>query len=203
MSEFLTPSEDDDQLRRRAAWGLGVLVLVAVIFVTILILVLGSSPAKKPRAKLPEPPPTPTSAVPTSAVPSTATSLSTSAPDISSSAVPGSTPAACRGTAACIVDGDPGGAIPAINQLRTSHGLPAAAGSVTAGAQQCALQQGSSTSCVPHYAWQPVPTPNGALVVSKIDQQWLLDPKMTSFHVGWAYVPGSPGQWGFAVLKLP
>ena len=33
---------------------------------------------------------------------------------------------------------------------------------------------------------------------------WMLDPDVTSFSVGWAYVPGAggPGQYSCAILKV-
>jgi hypothetical protein len=101
------------------------------------------------------------------------------------------------------VIGDAGGAVAAVNAFRVSHGRPAVPGTVSVMAQQCALQQGSGPSCEPHYAWQAVPTQDGQKVISMLagrSAQWLLDPGISSFSVGWAYAPGS----GFecAILKI-
>ena len=64
-------------------------------------------------------------------------------------------------------------------------------------------------ACAPHYAWQPVPTRDGTTVITMLAGRsdgaaWLLDPDMTSFSVGWAYVPGAgvPGQYWCAILKV-
>jgi hypothetical protein len=103
------------------------------------------------------------------------------------------------------VPGDDGGAVAAVNAFRVSHGGKAVPGTVSAQAQQCALRQGGGPTCVPHYAWQPTPVQDGARAVAGIagrgdGTQWLLDPAVTSFSVGWAYAPGTGYQ--LAVLKV-
>lgn len=204
--DLLSTSEEEDGSRRRAVWGLLVLALIATIFVAIMVFVLGTSsglksnqpeagtgPTSAGSASQPAPPPrSPTSAPPSSGTQSPSPAVNTAHP--------------CPSSAACIVDGDVGGLVQAINTLRARNGLPAVPGTVSPKAQQCAVQQGSGSSCQPHFAWQPVPTPNGTLVVTKIGAQWLLDRGMTSFSVGWAYVPNGPtatGQWECAVIKFP
>ncbi len=74
-------------------------------------------------------------------------------------------------------------------------------------AQQCALNQGNGPACAPHHAWQPMPTRHGTTVITMIANRsdgaaWLLDPDMTSFSLGWAYLPGAgvPGQFWCAIL---
>ncbi len=54
-----------------------------------------------------------------------------------------------------------------------------------------------------------VPTRDGTKVISMIASRsdggaWLLDPDMTSFSVGWAYLPapGGSGQYWCAILKV-
>jgi hypothetical protein len=89
----------------------------------------------------------------------------------------------------------------AMNAFRASHGAPPVSGSTRTQAQECALNQGDGPACAPHYAWQPVPTRDGAEVISMIASSgnstaWLLDPQVTSVSVGWAYQPGGGGPVG-------
>lgn len=215
MSDRLSAGDDDRTARRHAAWALLVLALVAVIVATVMLFVLGTSQEPKSRGPLAQD--GPTSATPagtSSGAPSGAASTggpsgspTTSPTDSGTSPLPspGDTVHPCPTSAACIVSGDVGGALTAINALRTSHGVPPVTGSVSVAAQQCALQQGDGPNCAPHYAWQPVARPDGALVASLVSSDWLLDPKVAAFQVGWAYLPGrggAGGQWACAVLKL-
>jgi hypothetical protein len=110
----------------------------------------------------------------------------------------------CPSSAACTVSGDAGGAVAALNGFRVSHGLPAVPGTASSQAQQCALGEGGGPACEQHFAWELVPRQDGARVISQIatrGAQWLLDPAMTSFSVGWAFVPGT-GQYECAILKV-
>lgn len=210
MSDLLSDEDDDEGARRHAAWGMAVLALVAVIVIAVMLFIFGTSPSKDSKDQAVDTGPATTvvssrSAPPPSTKSATVSGSASSGTSTSALPSPGDTVHPCPSTAACIVSGDVGGAIDAINRLRTSHGVPAVAGSVSVGAQQCALQQGEGPSCAPHFAWQPVPKPDGALAVSKIDQQWLLDRAATSFRVGWAYAPGragGAGQWECAVIKI-
>jgi hypothetical protein len=97
------------------------------------------------------------------------------------------------------VPGDAGQLVAAVNQFRTSHGAAALQGAVSAQAQQCALAQGDGPSCAPSFAWEPVPTQDGVKAVSLVASDWLLDPAMKSFTVGWAYAGGG---YECAILKI-
>jgi hypothetical protein len=100
--------------------------------------------------------------------------------------------------------------VAALNSFRASHGQHAVPGTASSQAQECALGEGSGPSCQPHYAWEPVPTQDGVRVITMVasrsdGMQWLLDPAMSSFSVGWAYTPGAqggPGRYSCAILKV-
>jgi hypothetical protein len=215
---WTSPSEEEQTAsRRRALWGLTLLVAIAVLVIALMLLVFGRSPSGRGSQGVP-------AAVATTAAnhpgPTTGGTLTHSSTE--TSPVPSPSPSAttrpaqtstaspCPSTAPCVVGGDDGGVIAALNALRTSHGLAAVPGAPTGPAQECALSQGDGPTCVPHYAWQPVPVHDGATVISAIAGRaegaaWLLDPNMTSFSVGWAYAPGgagAPGQYECAILKI-
>jgi hypothetical protein len=150
---------------------------------------------------------TPTAGNTTTTTTTTAASSSSAAPTTQAAST---TPAGrtrsgnpCPNRAAsCAVDGD-GGAIAAVNAFRTKHGLSAVQGTVTPAAQTCAAKNGSGATCVPHYAYTSLPSQDGAKAVAKIAdfaQKWLLDPKMSTFSVGWAYVRGT---YECVLLKAP
>lgn len=217
MSDLLPgPSDEDVESRRRALWALLVLVLVAVFIGAIMVFVLGTSgggdnhnvsdagdtPGTTPAAA--------TSHAATHAA-ATAHSSPSHRPSTPAGPKPTSTANPCPSAQPCAVTNDDGQAVQALNAFRVSHGRPAVPGSVSAKAAQCALSQGNGPSCQPHYSWQPgAATPDGAKVIAAIagrsdGSQWLLDPAMTSFNVGWAYAPGAGGAAGhyeFAVLKF-
>jgi len=139
----------------------------------------------------------PTSITPT---PSTRSTPPTSAPR----RTPLPTRTSCPSSAACTLSGDAGGVVAALNQFRVSHGLPAVPGSASTQAQQCALDEGQGPACASHFAWEVAPEQDGGQVISMIagrGAQWLLDPGMTSFSVGWAFVP-STRQYECAILKV-
>ncbi len=222
MSDLWTaPSRDSEtSARRRALWGLLILAVIAGLLLGLMALFLGgsggghsggtaagggtlSAQSQPPASAVVTPTRTPATSAKTTAAP-------TRRPSTTAHPTPASTANPCPSTAPCVVAGDDGGAGAALNAFRTSHGLPAVRGGATAQAQQCALSQGNGPTCAPHYAWQPVTTRDGAKVISAIaglgdGRQWLLDPGMTSFSVGWAYVPGpggAPGQYECAILKV-
>jgi hypothetical protein len=189
----------DSDLRRRAAWLLGLLVLVAVL-VVVLILTLTHAPGgdtaggKRPLDSLLASPPT--SAAPTTAGHRT-TPRSTSHPRTSPPTSSRLSPVSC--TKVCIVDGDPGNSVAAINAYRAQHGQKPVPGSVSKAAQTCALTNGGK--CSGGWAESQVPKPTGAAALAKIIPLGkLLDPRLKSFEVGWAYDPNGH-QYYFAIVK--
>lgn len=200
-----TEPEVESDLRRRAAWMLGMLAVVAVLFVLIMTQLVGggsggsshnqpgaldSAVTSTPTpASTDDPSPTPT---PT---PTTHARTTTSAASSSTSAHRKS----CPTEQACVLDGDIGDGVAAINAYRTQHGQPAVAGRVSSQAQQCAVHNGSG--CRGGWAETQVDKPNGARAVQKILQFGrLLDPNVKSFEVGWAYDPGAK-QYYFAIIR--
>jgi hypothetical protein len=199
--------------RRHALWGLAVLVGVAAAVVGLMVLFgVGSSGGGNNNAIVPPPLPTGSAtpgqtagattspASPTSAAASTSSSPTDTASSSTPATVRSGNP--CTGAATCVVDGD-GGAVAAVNAYRAQHHLPPVPGTVTANAQTCALHSGGGATCVPHYAWTSMRTQDGTAAITKIASfagPWLLDAKMSSFSVGWAYAGGS---YQCVLLKTP
>ncbi len=193
-------SEDGDgDIRRRAAWLLGMLAVVAGLFVVLMVTFLKSSSPSAPKP------------VGIGGVDSSATPTATARPRHSSgSARRPATPLASRrpsvpGTRtcptadACILQGDPGNAIKAINDYRKQNNLPAVPGRISKAAQTCALSNGSN--CSGGWAESQVPDLTGAAALEKITKFGkLLDPQMTSLGVGWALDPASK-QYFFAIVR--
>jgi hypothetical protein len=207
------PSDEDVQSRRRALWALLVLVLVAVFIGAIMVFVIGSSGGGTHHGlggsdDTTEPTQS-SSRPPTSSAARTGRTTPTRPPSTSARPKATSTANPCPSTAPCAVADDVGSAVQALNDFRVRHGRPAVPGSASAKAAQCALSQGDGASCRPHYSWQPgAATADGAKVISAIagrsdGMQWLLDPEMSSFTVGWAYSPGAggAGHYECAILK--
>jgi hypothetical protein len=196
VSDFLDPPEvnPDSQARRRALWGLGILACVAVIIVSLMLLLGGSGGGGKNNAN----PNDPFSAPPTTSARSTPSSTASPTNSGPTGSTTPTTSAArtgnpCSGASSCAVDGD-GGVLAALNQYRTRHGRPAVPGTVTPDAQTCALHQGNGPTCQPHYIWTVASAQNGPQAVGKLTgfgSSWLLDGKVSSFAVGWAYAGGS------------
>ncbi len=193
----------EDGSRKRAAWVLGVIVLVAAIIAAIMVLVLGTS-GDSHRSSLPPA----TGIVPSSGAstlpahsagstrsPATSVATTTTTTPIS----PGS--ASCPSTKPCVLPGDGGQAGAAIDAYRAAHRLPLVPTTVSSDAQTCALNAGDGPACSASYFWEPVSTLDGAALVAKVTAKssgaaWLLDPRATSFSVGWAYAPGAAGKGG-------
>ena len=108
--------------------------------------------------------------------------------------------ASCPGAASCILAGDVGNGIQAINDYRTQHGQQAVAGTVSTQAQTCAVNSGNG--CSGGWAWTELADPNGQQAVQKIlPFAHLLDPHMKEIQVGWAYDP-SAKQYYFAIIRI-
>jgi hypothetical protein len=208
VSELWTsPSGDEEaSARRRAVFGLLSLAVVALLVVGLMVLFIGrghSGGNNDGRAAAAS---TLSTGSSTASTPSSASTRPSSSPR-SPSPTPTSSVVSCPSPTPCAIDGD-AGAVAALNAFRTSHNLPVVHGAVTAAAQQCALAQGNGPSCEPSYAWQPVPSHDGTAAIGLIagrNTPWLLDSAMTSFGVGWAFVPGGPGsagQYWCAIVKV-
>jgi hypothetical protein len=215
VSDLLASQSGDaeEDSRRRATWGLIVLALIASLVVALMVFFVGTSGgdhrnrglAGTGDTSLPTQPVGSATEAPSGARTSPTGALSTSAlPKPTSTANP------CPSAVPCAVTGDSGQAASALNSFRVSHGRAPVPGAVSSQAQQCALREGSGPSCEPHYSWEPVPTQDGSQVITMIaglgaGMQWLLDPAMSSFSVGWAYAPGAnggPGHYECVILKV-
>ena len=212
MSDFWTvPSaEEEAASRRRALRGLALLVAAALLVLGLVVLLTRSSGGRSGSGGVAGGAAGRSGSL---AGPSS-TQLATSSP-ISSSASAGprtstTSGGGCPTPAPCVIGSDDGGVVAALNAFRASHGASPVVGSTSAQAQQCALNQGDSPACAPHYAWQPLPTRDAAKLISMVASAsngfaWLLDPQVTSVSVGWAYQPGgggSAGQYECAILKI-
>lgn len=225
MTEYLLPTEPEppeegeDGSRRHALVGLAALAGLAALIVLIALVasaLSGGGHHAKGGGGL--------TAALDSGAPAGGGTASTTTPtattsQVTSQSVPPSTSALptspatgnpCPSVTPCAVAGDAGAAVAAVNQFRASHGAAPVPGAVSPQAQQCALQQGEGPSCAPHYAWQAVPAQDGQKVISMLTGRgggaaWLLDPKIRSFSIGWAYAPGAaggPGLYECAILKI-
>jgi hypothetical protein len=187
-------SEVESDLRRRAAWLLVMLAIVAVLFIVVISGVAGNGDDDSSNAG---PGPLDSAATTASSRPSSHESRSPrrhhpgTGPHGSStvSTVPVGQ-LTCPTPAPCILDGDVGNSIQAINDFRVAHGLAAVPGSVSVQAQTCAVNNG--TGCSGGWAETLLSHPDGAEAVQKIQQfAHFDDPNMTSIEVGWAYDPGA------------
>jgi hypothetical protein len=193
----------DSRARRRAALTLAAIALSAVI-VGLLMVAITRTPSGHKQTVLP-------SLRKSSAEPASPNKPDTSsshrspvaaAPAPSTSTRPSTTP--CRPTP-CVLTGDPGNVVAAINALRASQAQPAVTGSAAQSAALCAVHSGDAPYCAGSYYWTPVSTLQGAEVVSKIagygnGRSWLLDPHLTKIAVGWA--EASPNQYECAVYDV-
>jgi hypothetical protein len=203
-----TPEVESD-LRRRAAWLLVMLAIVAVLLIVVISAVAGGGNDKPDNNAGPGP------------LDSAATTASSSPNGQHSSHSrghhpgrqhPGTGTAAsstvstvpagqltCPTPAPCIIDGDVGNSIQAINDFRVAHGLAPVPGSVSPQAQTCAVNNGNG--CTGGWAETLLSHPDGAEAVQKIQQfAHFDDPNMTSIEVGWAYDPGARLYY-FAIVR--
>lgn len=195
-----TDPKVESDLRRRAAWLLGMLVVVAILFVVVLTVVLNTGKGKQgssgPGAldSFAAGQPTSTAASPTRR--STPSHPSSSA---ARSSVPPSGTTSCPTQQTCVLSGDIGNGVQAINAYRTQHGQPAVPGQVSAAAQTCALHNGDG--CTGGWAETELAAPDGQEAVQKIlPFAQLLDPQLKSIDVGWAYDPGAKLYY-FAIIR--
>lgn len=198
-----TEPEVESDLRRRAAWLLGMLALVAILFVVVMTAVLRSGGSKH-NVDNQAPLDNAITAPASTANHSHSSSQSTSSAPTHHSSAP-STPTAqarptsCPSAQPCAQNGDIGNAIAAINSYRTSHGQKSVPGSVSQAAISCALSNGGD--CSGSWAESQVATADGNAAVHKILAFGkLLDSQMKSFDVGWAYDPGGK-QYFFAIVR--
>jgi hypothetical protein len=190
--------EADSDLRRRAAWLLAMLAVVAVLFVVVMSQ-LGPDDKKSdgngPRdldTAVGGPPSSSTTARSTPPVQRTSSSAS---PPASNGAVRGTK---CPTDKTCILDGDPGNGIAAINDYRTQHGRDAVIGRVSKRAQKCAFDNGSG--CSGGWAETQLSKLDGPAAVRKILPFAHLLDSFKSFEVGWAYDPRAK-QYYFAIIR--
>ncbi len=202
------PPESDT--RRRAAWLLGMLAVVAALFVTLMVTLLGTSKGGGHRGVADIDPPSSTAGSSTAAADSHGPSRATSAPSTPGTTASGSPTVPASGTSPvgsvtcptnkpCVLTGDAGNAIPAINAYRAAHGQAVVPVTVSPAAQQCALTNGST--CNGSWAETNVPSLSGTKAVDKIaERARVLDPGLKAIEVGWAYDPQSKLYY-FAVLR--
>jgi hypothetical protein len=200
VSPDLADRSERSQARRRAALTLASIALAAVI-VGLLMFTLTRNPSGNKQTALP---PVRTSAEPAS--PSKPDTSSSRRSSVAAAPAPSTGPStrSCRPTP-CVLTGDPGNVVAAINAFRASHAAAAVTGSATQSAGSCAVHSGDTPYCSGSYYWTPVSTLQGAEVVSKIagygnGRSWLLDPHLTKVAVGWA--EASPNQYECAVYDV-
>jgi hypothetical protein len=209
-----TEPEAESDLRRRAAWLFAMLALVVVLVVVILTKVVGGNGGSHQSHNGPAPldsyvngqtgRSTSSTAHQQSSPDSGTGSSSAGGGSSSSSTGSGSSPpaggaASCPSSKTCVLDGDVGNGIDAINAYRTAHGQSAVDGSVTPKAQTCAQHNGNG--CTGGWAETELSKPDGEKAVTKILKYGkLLDPKLKDFEVGWAYDPGAK-MYYFAIVR--
>jgi hypothetical protein len=198
--------EAESDLRRRAAWLLVMLAVVAVLFVVVISAVAGGggggggggddSPgaldsAANRTTHAPSNSPSHRKQHHKAQHSASHSSSGTSSPPVGNTS--------CPTNETCILQGDIGNGVQAINDYRTAHGKPAVPGSVGAKAQDCAVHNGSG--CSGGWAETELSTPDGQEAVQKIlPFAHLLDPNMTSVQVGWAYDPKAKLYY-FAIIR--
>lgn len=199
-----TPPEVESDLRRRAAWLLGMLAVVVALLLFVMTQVLGGGGGNDKGNGGPRPldsyvngqtsrHPSPTPVSHSASHPSTRASVTTSA------STPPAGGTSCPTQSTCVLDGDVGQGVAAINAYRSTHGQPAVSGSVGTQAQQCALHNGNG--CSGGWAETEVAKPDGNQAVQQIlPFGKLLDPNLKTFEVGWAYDPRAKLYY-FAIIR--
>lgn len=207
MVDDTNPGADSD-LRRRAAWLLAMLVVVAVLFVVVMTTLIntgsgggGSDDTRGALDNAATKASTKPSTTPVGHSSSRHSTSPASPPGTGSptSPVPTGGATGCPTQQTCVLQGDVGGGVAAINDYRTQHGLPAVAGSVSAQAQTCAVHNGNG--CRGGWAETELATPDGAQAVQKIlPFAHLTETQLKSVEVGWAYDP-SAKLYYFAIIR--
>jgi hypothetical protein len=190
-----SPEPGESDLRRRAAWLLVLLAVVAVLFLMLLTVLLHTDGGGKSTANgtgvddtFSETPSSSASRTHQTRTPDRHPSRTKTATTSASTAPRGTT--SCPTPAPCILEGDVGNAVAAINAYRAQHKMSPVPGSVSAAAQTCALHRGSG--CSGGWAETELSSPDGQAAVAKIQQfAKLLDPQMTAINIGWAHDPKS------------
>jgi hypothetical protein len=202
VSPDLQGGSPDSHARRRAALTLAAVALVAVV-VGLLMVTLTQAPSahkQAARASVSSGVPAATSSKTDRSPPHRSSAAAASAP--STSTQPSTT--SCRPTP-CVLTGDPGNVVAAINAFRASQAQPAVTGSAAQSAGSCAVHSGDTPYCSGSYYWTPVSRLQGDEVVSKIagygnGRSWLLDPHLTKVAIGWA--EAVPNQYECAVYDV-
>jgi hypothetical protein len=202
----------DSDLRRRAVWLLVMLAAVAVLFVIVISAVAGSGsgsgggnnngegnrPLDRQATATSGSSQSPTSPSHRRSSPRDRPSTH-STPPTTTVATTHRGAAKCPTRQACIIDGDIGNGIQAINDYRTKNGRPAVPGRVSRQAQTCAVHNGNG--CSGGWAETMLAQPDGREAVHKIlPFAHLLDPRMKSVEVGWAYDPHAKLYY-FAIIR--
>jgi hypothetical protein len=205
--------ELESDLRRRAAWLLVMLAIVAVLLIVVISALVNTNTSSghghsgagplDPAALSPGGTPTSAHHTAASAHHTAASAHDTKHQHHPSGAPPTTRPGpghtSCPTAQTCVVQGDVGNAIQAINDYRTQHRLPAVPGSVSTAAQACAVHNGNG--CSGGWAETELADPDGREAVQKIlPFAHLDDPNMTSVQVGWAYDPGAQLYY-FAIVR--
>jgi hypothetical protein len=200
-----TQPEAESDLRRRAAWLLVMLAVVAVLFVIVISTVVGSDSGGGGNNAGPGPldsaasTPTHGSSTPPHRPGHSASRTPTTHPRTTPTSGPPVGETHCPTQQTCILSGDIGNGVQAINAYRTQHGQPAVPGQVTPQAQTCAVNNGSG--CSGGWAETELASPDGAQAVQKILQFGkLLDPHLKTIEVGWAYSPRAKLYY-FAIVR--
>jgi hypothetical protein len=215
-------SGGETEIRKRAAWLLAMLAVVAILFALLMITVLGSNTGRAPRTALGNDPIRSLSAGPSSGSsqhphkhkhtrkhpkphqsaehgsPAGSVGGSTTPTTGVSSTATGPAPHSCPSTTPCVLDGDIGNAITAVNAYRTEHGQAAVPGIVSPAAQQCAVSNGGD--CSGEWAETWVTTADGQGAVTKVVSYAHSIATMKSFEIGWAYDPAGQ-QYFFAIVQ--
>lgn len=199
-----TPPEVESDLRRRAAWLLGMLAVVVALLLFVMTQVLGGGSSNNKGNGGPRPLDSYVNGQTSRHASSTPPTHSASHPSTRASATTSaSTPpvggTSCPTQTTCVLTGDVGQGVAAVNAYRSTHGQPAVPGSVGPEAQQCALHNGNG--CSGGWAETELAKPDGTQAVQKIQSfGHLLDPNTKSFEVGWAYDPGAKLYY-FAIIR--
>jgi hypothetical protein len=190
LNDVIDRDTTEDDARRHGLWGLGVLAMIAVVVVSFMILFTGGKEGDEDATSIQDD-----------------STLSGALPSSGRQGSPNSTHPARRSTTS--TPRTTGGAnlqalAAGINELRIKQGLSAVTAGPSENAQECAAARGEGPTCVPHFMWTQVDSPDAESAVKSlqnVNQSWLLDPTTTRFEIGWSRDPG--GRYNCVVLKFP